>query len=46
MIVQHGTQSRSATAWARTVKPRLGGKYGKLLVAKAYASKSPLVNRF
>ena len=38
-IVQHGTQSRSDTKWARTVAAVASGKYGKLLVSKAYASK-------
>jgi len=38
-IVQHGTQSRSDTNWARTVAAVASGKYGKLLVSKAYASK-------
>jgi len=38
-IVQHGTQSRSDANWARTVAAVKSGKYGKLLVAKAYASK-------
>jgi len=39
VIVQHGTQSRSSTGWARTVAAVASGKYGKLIVAKAYASK-------
>jgi predicted dehydrogenase len=39
-IVQHGTQRRGETAWARTVAAVASGKYGKLLVSKAYASKS------
>jgi predicted dehydrogenase len=38
-IVQHGTQNRSAANWARTVAAVRSGKYGKLLVAYAYASK-------
>ena len=38
-IVQHGTQSRSSRRWAQTVAAVKSGKYGKLLVAKAYASK-------
>lgn len=39
-IVQHGTQSRGSASWARIVKLISSGKYGKLLVSKAYASKS------
>jgi predicted dehydrogenase len=38
-IVQHGTQSRSDARWARSTAAVKSGKYGKLLVAKAYASK-------
>ncbi len=38
-IVQHGTQSRSDSRWARSIAAVKSGKYGKLLVAKAYASK-------
>ena len=38
-IVQHGTQSRSSGGWAKTVAAVASGKFGKLLVAKAYASK-------
>jgi len=38
-MVQHGTQSRSDRRWAQTVAAVKSGKYGKLLVAKAYASK-------
>jgi predicted dehydrogenase len=38
-IVQHGTQSRSDAGWARAIAAVKSGKYGKLLVAKAYASK-------
>jgi predicted dehydrogenase len=38
-IVQHGTQSRSDGNWARAIAAVKSGKYGKLLVAKAYASK-------
>ena len=38
-IVQHGTQSRSDANWARTIAAVKSGKYGKLVAAKAYASK-------
>ncbi|MHC4402851.1 MAG: Gfo/Idh/MocA family protein, partial [Planctomycetota bacterium] len=38
-IVQHGTQSRSSGSWAKSVAAVASGKYGKLLVSKAYASK-------
>ncbi len=38
-IVQHGTQSRSDRKWAHTIAAVKSGKFGKLLVAKAYASK-------
>ena len=38
-IVQHGTQSRSSSGWARQVAAIASGKYGRLLVSKAYASK-------
>ncbi|MCS7306768.1 MAG: Gfo/Idh/MocA family oxidoreductase [Thermoguttaceae bacterium] len=38
-IVQHGTQSRSDRKWAIAVAAVRSGKYGKLLVAKGYASK-------
>ena len=38
-IVQHGTQSRGSSGWARQVAAIASGKYGKLLVSKAYASK-------
>ncbi|MBW8041334.1 MAG: Gfo/Idh/MocA family oxidoreductase [Planctomycetes bacterium] len=39
-IVQHGTQSRASSSWARQVAAIASGKYGKLLVSKAYASKT------
>jgi predicted dehydrogenase len=39
-IVQHGTQSRSSSGWARQVAAIASGKYGKLLVSKAWASKN------
>jgi len=38
-IVQHGTQSRSSESWAKATAAARSGKYGKLLVSKAYASK-------
>ncbi len=38
-IVQHGTQSRGSSSWARQVAAIASGTYGKLLVSKAYASK-------
>jgi len=38
-IVQHGTQSRGDGRWIKTVAAIASGKYGKLLVSKAYASK-------
>lgn len=38
-IVQHGTQSRSSSGWARMTAAARSGKYGKLLVSKGYASK-------
>jgi predicted dehydrogenase len=38
-IVQHGTQSRSSSSWARQVAAIASGKYGKLVVSKGYASK-------
>jgi predicted dehydrogenase len=39
-IVQHGTQSRSSRSWARQVAAIASGRYGKLLVSKAWASKN------
>jgi len=39
-IVQHGTQSRSSRGWAKQVAAVASGKYGKLLVSKAWASKN------
>jgi predicted dehydrogenase len=38
-IVQHGTQSRSSSFWARLAAAARSGKYGRLLVAYGYASK-------
>lgn len=38
-IVQHGTQRRSTSRWARQIAAIRSGKYGKLLVAKGYACK-------
>jgi predicted dehydrogenase len=39
-IVQHGTQSRTSRNWAKQVAAIASGKYGKLLVSKAWASKN------
>ena len=39
-IVQHGTQSRASSGWAKQVAAIASGKYGKLLVSKAWASKN------
>ncbi len=39
-IVQHGTQSRSSSSWAKQIAAIQSGKYGKLLVSKANASKN------
>jgi predicted dehydrogenase len=39
-IVQHGTQSRSDTKWAREIAAVHSGKYGKLLVSHGSASKA------
>ena len=39
-IVQHGTQSRSSSSWAKQVAAVASGKYGKLLISKAWASKN------
>jgi predicted dehydrogenase len=39
-IVQHGTQSRSDTRWAREIAAVHSGKYGKLLVSHGSASKA------
>lgn len=38
-IVQHGTQSRSETKWAKETAAARSGKYGKLLISYGYASK-------
>ncbi len=38
-IVQHGTQSRSSSGWAKTAAAIASGDYGELLVSKGYASK-------
>lgn len=38
-IVQHGTQSRGSSSWARQVAAVASGKYGRLLVSKGDASK-------
>ncbi|MBL8851082.1 MAG: Gfo/Idh/MocA family oxidoreductase [Planctomycetaceae bacterium] len=39
-MVQHGTQSRSDSTWARTVAAVHSEKYGKLLVSKGYCCKA------
>jgi predicted dehydrogenase len=39
-IVQHGTGSRASSGWARQIAAVQSGKYGKLLVSKAWASKN------
>jgi predicted dehydrogenase len=39
-IVQHGTQSRASSSWAKQIAAVHSGKYGKLLVSKAAASKN------
>jgi predicted dehydrogenase len=39
-VVQHGTQSRSESKWAREIAAVHSGKYGKLLVSKGSASKA------
>lgn len=38
-IVQHGTQNRSSSSWAKVVELIRTGRYGKLLVAKGYCYK-------
>ena len=38
-IVQHGTQSRSSRGWRRQIAAVHSGRFGKLLVSRAYASK-------
>ena len=38
-IVQHGTQSRSSSGWAKAAAAVASGEYGKLKVSKGYASK-------
>jgi predicted dehydrogenase len=38
-MVQHGTQNRSDTGWAKTVAAVHSEKYGKLLVSKGYCCK-------
>ncbi len=45
-IVDHGTQSRGDRRWAHVVAAIKSGKYGKLLVAKAYASKGSATGRW
>ncbi len=38
-IVQHGTQSRASSNWAKSIAAAKSGKYGKLLVSYGWASK-------
>jgi len=38
-IVQHGTQNRSSSGWAKQIAAVHSGKYGKLLVSKGYCCK-------
>jgi predicted dehydrogenase len=38
-IVQHGTQNRSSSDWAKRIAAAQSGKYGKLLVSKGYCCK-------
>jgi len=38
-IVQHGTQNRSSSEWAKRIAAAQSGKYGKLLVSKGYCCK-------
>jgi predicted dehydrogenase len=38
-IVQHGTQNRSDSKWAKQVAAARSGKYGRLLISYGYASK-------
>ena len=37
--MQNGTQSRSSKIWAEQIAAVKSGKYGKLLIARGYASK-------
>src|SRR4030042_1500748 len=39
-IVQHGTQGRASGSWAKQVAAIASGKYGKLLVSRAWASQN------
>ena len=39
-VVQHGTQSRASSGWAKAAAAVASGDYGKLKVSKAYASKT------
>jgi len=39
-IVQHGTQSRASSSWAKQVAAVKSGKYGKLVISRAWASKN------
>ncbi len=45
-IVQHGTQSRASSSWARQIAAVQSGKYGKLLVSKGWASKGSGTGRW
>ena len=38
-IVQHGTQSRASSGWAKQIAAVQSGHYGKLLVSKGYCCK-------
>lgn len=38
-IVQHGTQSRASSGWAKQIAAVHSGQYGKLLVSKGYCCK-------
>ncbi len=38
-IVQHGTQSRASSSWAKRTAVARSGKYGKLLISKGYCCK-------
>lgn len=39
-IVQHGTQSRADSSWAKQIAAVKSGKYGKLVISRAWASKN------
>ncbi len=38
-IVQHGTQKRASSGWAKQIAAVQSGKYGKLLISKGYCCK-------